>query len=129
MKTTAPMATPIAATTAMTITMTQEEFDDSFDDIIHGGFFDDDDHGGGNESCFFPLGECDQTAKFWLAIASESDPDGQYKFFLCPRHFALRLHLILDATRRNVYFDELNTPAQIREVFQSYFLDWGRIRL
>ncbi|PLS25157.1 hypothetical protein BLI708_11145 [Bifidobacterium imperatoris] len=129
MKSTAPMATPIATNTAMSITMTQEEFDDSFDDIIHGGFFDDDDHGGGNEGCFFPLGECDQTAKFWLTIASASDPDGQYKFFFCPRHFALRLHLILDATRRNVYFDELNTPAQIRAVFQSYFLDWGRIGL
>lgn len=116
------------ADTAASAVMTQEEFDDSFDDIIHGGFEEDDDHGGG-ETCCPPIGECDQTPKFWLALPDDTKPDGRIKRFFCPRHFALRLHLILDATRRNVFFDEQATPAQIREVFQSYFLDWGRVGL
>ena len=117
------------ADTAASAVMTQKEFDDSFDDIIHGGFEEDDDHGGGDEDCCPPIGECDQTPKFWLAMPDDTKPDGRIKRFFCPRHFALRLHLILDATRRNVFFDEQATPAQIREVFQSYFLDWGRIGL
>ena len=116
------------ADTAASAVMTQEEFDDSFDDIIHGGFEEDDGHRGG-ETCWPPIGECDQTPKFWLALPDDTKPDGRIKQFFCPRHFALRLHLILDATRRNVFFDEQATPAQIREVFQSYFLDWGRIGL
>lgn len=122
-----PAAMPMTATTVATVTATQEEVDDSFDDIIRDGFFDDDDRGGGGESCCFPIGECDQTPKYWLAIADRGKPDGRYKLYFCPRHFALRLHLILDATSRNVYFDEQSTPAQVRGVFHSYFLAWGRI--
>lgn len=38
---------------------------------IQGGFEEDDDHGGGGETCWPPIGECDQTPKFWLAL-----PDG-----------------------------------------------------
>lgn len=119
----------VADPTSLTHVMTRQEVDDEFDDIIGNGFYDDDDdRGPGDESCGFYVGECDEMAKFWLKVQDEESEDGYRKFYFCPRHFALRLHLIIDAVRRNVFFDEQTTPAQIRDVMHSYFLGWGRCR-
>lgn len=120
-----PATTAPAALTMVTTPQTDDEFDDI---IINGGFFDDDDRGGGDESCGFYIGECDEMAKFWLKVPDEESEDGYRKLYFCPRHFALRLHLIIDAVHRNVFFDEQTTPAQIRDVMYSYFLGWGRCR-
>lgn len=120
---------PMAAITSATVVMTQDEFNDKFDDIIHGGVPSEDDRGRGEESCFFHIGECDKSAKFWLSVADENEESGQSKYYFCPRHFALRLHLIIEAIHRNVYFDEQSNPSQIRGVLQSYILSWGRIGL
>lgn len=117
----------MTAPTVLTQVMSQQQVNDEFDDIINNGFFGDDDGGDGDESCQFHIGECDETAKFWLSL-TDQDTGESVKYFFCPRHFALRLHLIIDAVRRNVFFDEQTTPAQVRSVVHSYFSGWGRCR-
>lgn len=109
------------------ITSTQQQVDGFFDDIINHGYRDDDDGGGGREGCCFHIGECYEDAKFWIAVTDNKAENGRRKVFFCPRHFALYLHLVIEALRRNVYFDELTTTSQIREVVHSYFLEWDRI--
>lgn len=124
------------ATTSKGVTIQVQvlpDLDDAFKEIIDHGFppdmFDDDDNGGHDENCWFYVGECDEIAKFWIASSDDSNPTGRRKVYLCPKHFALRLHNIIDTVTRSSWFDEQHTPSQRRAAFQTYFLEWGRIGL
>lgn len=89
--------------------------------------FDDDDRHDGGENCDFALWDCPADPKYWISVSEKDKPDGAHKRFYCPRHFALRLHNIIDEVTHNTWFDEQPNPASRRAAFQTYFLDWGRI--
>ncbi|KAB8287106.1 hypothetical protein DSM100688_1881 [Bifidobacterium ramosum] len=99
----------------------REQIEDDFDDIIHGGYFDEDDDGPHDEFCQFYIGECDQIARFWLVTSRNGE-----KRFYCPKHFALILHDIVDAMAHSTYFAAQQTPAQRRDVFHTFLIEWGR---
>lgn len=89
--------------------------------------FDDDDRHDGGENCDFALWDCPADPKYWISVSEKDKPDGTHKRFYCPRHFALRLHNIIDEVTHNTWFDEQPNPASRRAALQTYFLDWGRI--
>ncbi|KAB5607388.1 hypothetical protein [Bifidobacterium jacchi] len=124
---TAPAATADARTSMHVYDMPSSGDDDDFDDIINDGYRDDDGRPH-DETCEYAFAECPQRARFWLKNLQERQ-DGTYKEikqFYCPRHFALRLHEIIDANATSHLYESLGTPAQRRDLMHLFYESWGR---
>jgi hypothetical protein len=121
-----PLEAEVETTGHARATIIPKSKDDIIDEPPH--FFDDDNGGGGDgESCDFRLYECDADAKYWISARDANSPDGIRKTYYCPRHFALRLHNIINEVTHNTWFAEQKTVSQRRSAFQTYFVDWGEI--
>lgn len=121
---TTPLQREIETTGHVRATILHKNKDDTIDNPPR--LFDDE-HGGGGENCGFNLHECNADAKYWISSRDADSPDGIHKTFFCPRHFALRLHNIINEVTHNKWFAEQKTVSQRRAAFQTYFIDWGEI--
>lgn len=101
-------------------------FDDIFDGFVPLG--DEDDRGGGDESCDSLYEECDQSAKYYIMYADpRGRQDNYHKLYFCPRHYAQRLHFILDSMRTNNDMKDLDDEGT-RFAIRAYVTGYGPIR-
>lgn len=118
---------PAVADLAATLQLAQSEapFRDQDIDLPPLELFEEPD--GDDESCDYEYDDCPNKVEYWVSPWRLEGNDKWNRRYYCPKHFALRLHSIINDMHSDQWISGQENRAKRREAIHTYFFKWGRI--